>query len=621
MLPIQKLKSPSISHDKRNAMIDESDVSIPYGRDIDHPGVELSINALGLAHSKCEFVCPQCGEQLIKKDHGQIRRHHFAHHVLTTDRNCAWRTDEGVRQAYTQSQRRSIESAHTICLFVQRRPFSPEWALFGSIPPLSSEDVSKVSREKLDGALHIESIGTKNKLEVRDLLPSGGSGGLIELDSTAARYWVDIQPTSIANGGIWEARGICEGDVFVGEENWGRLVFSPRRISSDQYLYYVVPPGGGPTIPSSERFRLGRFEVVRLPADPSHLSTLRQVIPELEIDFEAIQVDVVSPLTVPPSNLTLGRVQIPKGSVVILSVVPPRNKDRPLEIIPIPFKGEGQVTLPPRGLGVPRFFQLNLPEDASQRILIHWPFESNRDWVLDFIPVDPPPPRPLPEVDPAIGLSISHGFLLSPLSHPEVEIEGKLDERGAALLPKIELIAPAGFTVTLKGEFSGDDCRPVWREEQELADSHTLEARLRDMFSRGCRRLEVSFGSLGRITLVAIRIHEEFVNRMVEVQRLERERVEARERTERAKQEEMDRTRRAVERKAWREEMRRRVEVSVGEQDPSPRHISDAFVIKQFELPKTVSKEDLRILRNLVRRRRKELRKEVVQLHEGMAHE
>ena len=393
-------------------MADESGLSVPYGCDIDHTGVELSPEAVVGDHSRCEFVCPQCGQQLTKKLKGEQRRPHFAHYMDATDRNCPWRDDEGVQQAYTRSQAQALEAARNIRLFLQRRPHTRDLALFGSIPPLSSDDIAKVTWGKLDGALRVDGTGTKNRLEILDLLPDG-QAGWIELDPDSPRFRIDIRPAELVNGGSWVSPGLEPGITFLGSAEWGRLVASPRRISSGQNLYYVVAPGDAAKLRYDEKYRLGRYEVICLLADQGHLNALRSVAPDIHLDFESLQVDVVSPLSVPPSDITVGRVRVPKGREVLLSVVLPKNKDRPLEVFPIPFSGAGQVAIPAFGLGVPRFLRLNLEGTSSQRILVHWPFEAERDWILDFISVEHAPASDISAVDPVIGLSMDDGPLLT----------------------------------------------------------------------------------------------------------------------------------------------------------------------------------------------------------------
>lgn len=589
-------------------MVDESDLSIPYGRDIDHPGVELSIDALGVVHGACEFVCPQCGQQLTKKDKGQQRRHHFAHYMEATDRNCPWRNDEGVHQAYARSQKQSIEAAQTIRLFIQRRPHTQDLALFGAVPPLSTEDISKVGEGRLEGAFQLDSTGTKKPVTVIDLLPSGGAGWM-ELDPTAPRFRIDIRPEQVVNGGTWVSRGIAARDTFVGMADWGRLVSAPTRISSGQSLYLVGTTEMLASLPSEERFRLGRLDVVRLTANANQLGSLRRFVPNIELDQESLQVDVVSPLTVPPSDISWGRIRVPKGKEVLLSVGLPKGKDRPLEVFPIPFKGTGQVTIPSAGLGVPRFLRLNLEGGESQRILIHWPFESERDWVLDFISVELPSASSLSQVDPVIGLVVGDGPLLNPLTHPSVSFEAKTDARGSPALPRISLAAPDGFLVTLKGEFPGEGGGPTWLEEPNRADCKTIEARLKDVYSRGCRTLLIGFGSLGRVTLLSTGYYDTIVARTADHRRMERARAEALEMAERSRQEEREKVRRAEERKAWRERMQEKIRQSLEERgEPTPKHLSEIFVRGLLSLPADTSREDLRILRNLVSRARRELR-------------
>lgn len=594
-------------------MPDESELSIPYGRDLDHPGIELSPDAVRGDHSACEFVCPICGEQLTKKLWGEYRRPHFAHYMDATTRNCPWRDDEGVRQAYTSSRAQAIEAAQNIRLFIQRRPHTQELALFGSVPPLSSEDIAKVTRGKLEGAFRVEGTGTKSRLELVDLLPNGRAG-FVELDPTASQFRIDIGPEELINGGSWVSPGLRPGTTFVGTPEWGRLVASPRRISSGMQVYCIMSPGDAARLPHDEKYRLGRLEVVRLVADRGHLPTLRTLLPDVDLDFEAVQVDVVSPLTVPPSDITLGRVRVPKGSEVLLSVGLPKDKDRSLEAYPIPFRGTGQVTIPPAGLGVPRFLRLNLEGSESRRILIHWPFEAERDWILDFITVEPPTISGFSTVDPVIGLSVDAGPLLNPLSHPKVTVEAKMDTRGSPLIPKVALIAPAGFAVNFKGEFPGEDGNPLWVEEREPADAASIATRLRGIFSRGCRTLEFGFGSLGQVTLVVTAFFDEVVTRQANQHRVERERSEAAAVRERARQEELEKLRSAEERRVRLKEMRRRVREALGGRlDPFPRHTSDVFVRSLLKLPEDTEKKDLIVWRHLVRRRGRGSRAEEVE--------
>lgn len=585
-------------------MVDESGLSIPYGRDLDHPGVELSPEAVLGDHLACRFVCPTCGQLLTKKLWGEHRRPHFAHYMDAPYRNCPWRDDDGVRQDCTRSRTQAIDAAQNIRLFIQRKLHTQELALFGSVPPLSSEDIAKVTRGKLEGALHVEGTGTKNRLELVDLLPNGRAG-FVELDPTATRFRIDIEPGELNNGGAWVSPGIRPGMTFIGSAEWGRLVASPRRVSSGMQVYSTISPGDAARLPSSEKYRLGRWEVLCHVADSAHLAALRTLLPNVDLDFEAVQVDVVSPLSVPPSDITLGRVRVPKGSEVLLSVGLPKDKDRSLEVFPIPFKGIGQVTIPSAGLGVPRFLRLSLDGSESRRILIHWPFETERDWILDFIVVDPPTSTSdFSMIDPVIGLSVDAGPLLNPLSHPKVATETKIDMKGFPVVPMVTLTAPKGFTVGLKGEFPGEDGKPFWVEEREPVEAASIEARVKGVFSRGCRTLEFGFGSLGQVTLVATAFFDEAVARQESLRRAERERAEAEAVKERARQIELEKTRSAEERRVRIEEMRSRVREALGSgSNPCPRHISNVFVIGLLGLPKETAKEDLIVWRHLVRRR------------------
>lgn len=594
----------------RTMMTDDSDLSIPYGCDIDHDGVELSIDAVAGDHARCEFVCPQCREQLTKKLKGEFRRPHFAHHMDATDRNCPWRTDEGVRQAYSSSQALALEAARAIRLFIQRRPHSNEVSLFGAIPPLSGDDVAKVTRGKLDSAFQINAAGSKEPVELIDLLPSGRAGW-IELDPDAPRFRIEVKPAELVNGGSWVSLGIAPGDIFLGNNDWGRLVTAPRRVTAGQHLYYVVPGGTPSQPPRDGGLRLGHFEVRHLVVDQSQVTALQSIIPGLQVDYEALRVDVVSPLSVPPSDVTRGRIHVPRDREIILAVRLPKNKDRPLEIFPIPYRGGGQVTIPAAGLGTPRFLRLVLQGTESQRVLIHWPFEADRDWILDFIPVEPTTPASLSALDPVIGLSVASGPLLNPLFHPEIRIDVELDQHGVAVLPKITLVAPTGLTLELRGEFPGDDGNPVWLEEQKSVESTSLEVRLKDVFARGCRTLELKFAALGSVTLVASGPFESVVARKAEHRRLEAAQVEAQAREEQARREDEERARRVEERRIWLKESREKVREALrARRETLPRHISEAFVRDLLNLPDDAPRGDLPALRNLVRKARRELRAE-----------
>ena len=588
-------------------MQDESDLSVPSGIDIDHK-VELSIDAVGVDHEPCEFVCPRCGQQLTKKLKDRLRRRHFAHHMNATDRNCPWRDDAGIRQTCTQSRDQALKDAQNIRIFLQRRPHSQELALFGAVPPLSNEDISKVGRGKLEGALRIDSLGTRKRVELMDLLPSGRAGW-VELDPAAAEFRIEIRPVELVNGGSWVARGLCPGDTFVGDSNWGRLVSAPRRVSGGQSLYVVGEAGVPAKLPFEEEFRLGRYHVNRLTASVAQLAALKEILPKIDVDFESLRVDVVSPLSVPPSDTTLGRILLPRGQEALISVSLPKDKDRSIEVFPIPFNGTGQVTIPPAGLGVPRFLRLNLVGEESQRILIHWPFESERDSVLDFIPVELPPTRSLAQTDPVIGLSWGDGLFLNPLEYPSAAFEAKTDPRGNPALPRISLIAPEGFFVTLKGEFPGEGGSPIWLEEPTRVDRNAVEARVKDVYSRGCRTLLIGFGSLGSVTLVSTGFYETVVARTANQRRVEEARAEAVELAERSRQAELEKVRRAEERKAWRERMQEKIRQSLRKRgEPTPKHLSEVVVRRLLSLPPDTSREDLRILRNLVSRARRDLR-------------
>jgi len=481
-------------------------------------------------------------------------------------------------------------------------------ALFGAVPPLSGEDLARITRGKLDGAFQLDSAGTRKPVELVDLLPNGGAGW-IELDPTATRFRIDINPVELVNGGSWVSRGLEPGDTFVGSADWGRLVRAPRRISRGQHLYFVATPGTVAGLPFEEKFRLGRLEVVRLAAKESQLAALRKFVPAIELDFEGLRVDVVTPLSVPPSEMTFGRIRVPKGKDVLLSVGLPRDKDRPLEVFPIPYNGVGQVTIPSAGLGVPRFLRLNLDGEESQRILIHWPFESERDWVLDFIPVEPTPSHTFSEVDPVIGLSLDSGPLLNPLRHSSITFSARTDSRGSPVLPRVTLVAPDGFSIRLKGEFPGEDGNPIWIDEPTRADARTIESRLKDIFARGCRTLEMGFGTLGRITLISTGFFERAVARSSDRRRLERERAEALAREERIRQEELENIRRAEERRVWRERMIVEIHQSLRDRrEAIPRHISGVFVRNLLGLPADTGKEELQSLRSMVRKVRRELR-------------
>jgi hypothetical protein len=445
-------------------------------------------------------------------------------------------------------------------------------------------------------------------VELVDLLPNGGAGW-IELDPTAPRFRIDIRPVELVNGGSWISRGIEPGDTFIGSADWGRFVSAPRRISGGQQLYLVGAPGTLARLPSEERYLLGRLEVVRLAANEAQLAALRTIIPNIELDFEGLRVDVVSPLSVPPSETTLGRIRIPRGKEILLSVSLPQDKDRPLEVFPIPFRGQGQVTIPPAGLGSPRFLRLKLEGDESQRILIHWPFETERDWVLDFISVEPRPSPPLSEVDPLIGLSLEAGPVLNPLYYPKVSLLAKSDPRGSPILPRVLLVAPEGFSIGLKGEFPGEDGNPVWIEDPNRADSSTIESRLKDIFARGCRTLEIGFGTLGHVTLSSTGFFDAFVARRADQRRLQRDREAAQAGEERSHQEEREKIRRAEERRVWRERMQVKIRQVLRERrEPIPKHVSGVFVRDLLGLAVETTKDDVQTLRYLVRREHRESR-------------
>ena len=269
------------------------------------------------------------------------------------------------------------------------------------------------------------------------------------------------------------------------------------------------------------------------------------------------------------------------------------------------------MTIPAAGLGTPRFLRLVLQGTESQRVLIHWPFEADRDWILDFIPVEPTTPASLSALDPVIGLSVASGPLLNPLFHPEIRIDVELDQHGVAVLPKITLVAPTGLTLELRGEFPGDDGNPVWLEEQKSVESTSLEVRLKDVFARGCRTLELKFAALGSVTLVASGPFESVVARKAEHRRLEAAQVEAQAREEQARREDEERARRVEERRIWLKESREKVREALrARRETLPRHISEAFVRDLLNLPDDAPRGDLPALRNLVRKARRELRAE-----------
>jgi hypothetical protein len=497
-------------------------------------------------------------------------------------------------------------------LIVRKKPYSNQLELFGAIPPLSGDDISRVTRGKLGGAFEAVGTGTKSRLELVDFLPTGRAG-LIELEPDSPRFKIQIKPEELDNGGDWVAGGLQPGDVFLGNSEGGSLIKSPKRATGGQSLYFVIAPSGPSSKrPNGEILRLGHLDVVRIEVNQERLGTIQSFVPELQVDYEALQVDVVSPLSVPPSDVTLGRLRVPPRGDILLAITLPSNKDLPLEVFPIPFHGSGQVRIPPAGLGVTRFLRLTFDGQGSQRILIHWPFEPDRDRILDFILAEAEEVKTPAVLDPPIGLLIAPGPILSPLFHPVVSIDVKTDETGTASLPRVGLIAPAGFSVSLRGEFPGEDGKPVWLEERDLVNAGSIAEQFKDVFSRGCRTLEVSFGSLGSISLSASGPFESAVARRAEARRLEAEKARATALLEQNRREVEERVHRADERRAKQEKTCEEIRKSLRERHGRiPRHVSGAFVRELLAVPEGTPADEIHWLRYLVRKVRKQLRDEL----------
>ena len=412
------------------------------------------------------------------------------------------------------------------------------------------------------------------------------------------------------------------GDIFVGTSRTGEEVARPQFVSPGQFVYRIVPRGQTAPGNGIERFTLGRNDVLRAVASSTNSTLVQALAPGVKVDSQPFSVDVILPFDAEPSQEWMGRVHVRPGAEVIIAVIPPAGKDPPLDVFTIPYRNQDKLELPPTGPGEPRFLRvpmeggmtshppilseaymaparLLVPREGGKisRLLIQWPFFPERDILVDFIPDDRLAGNAASLSEPEFALQVTdeaRTVKLSPFTLDSFEFVGKVSTAGEPILPTFQLICPTRFPVELNGEFPGEGGAPVLRAEGR-ANTHTLSGMLGDMFGRGARLIGVSFGSLGSVSLRCPQFFQRYLDAAEESRRLELVRLAA-----------GDRERLVRQRKVWREQMAGSIDSSLANLGrPIPRHISERFVLDLLGLPPGTPRDEVRILRYLVRRWRR----------------
>lgn len=482
------------------------------------------------------YTCPQCGNRLDPRI-GYIRRY-FAHWWGTSHvkGSCIYGSAEEQQESIRLCEHAIDSNRFRIRLFITKRPHSSELVLYGSIPTLNLEDLKLVKQDSQP--IRIESVGTCSQVSKNDLLPCS-EGAMIELDPSAQSYTINISPP-ISIAGRWWADGLKSNDFFIGDELRGEFFKDPHYLTSDESVYIISPTFITDLPNEADKLRLGSFEVVRLDVNRDVLQVLKLSGHELFLDDNPIRVDVIRPFTANPRTQMFGYVHGPPGSEALVAITPPPNLDPEFKLIPLPsFKGE-DVTLPPAGVGTPRFFRISLDKMQSKRLLIYLPGKKHRNTLLDFSLIPPPEARrpsrlagvaeseteplaPTTEAEPEPFSSFEFGVearvggtiqkALAMFSQ-RLELHPITADSKETVLPKLRLLCRRRYKVKLEAEHPGPDCRPVWVNEGET-DANGFPRLASSTIQSGAKTLRVHFASLGTVEICCNYFYQQVLDEQV----------------------------------------------------------------------------------------------------------
>lgn len=569
--------------------------SIPYGLD-PHTKDYCTIDE---ADPQRRYVCPVCG-RLLDQRRGEENKPYFAHsRVFLEENNCP--QYRGGYYTPTENRSEVVGAARRIRLFIKTSPFSQTLALFGTIPPLTFSDIPTLEKWIQKGYEPATSKGTISPMNLqRDLLPDSAVEG-IKLNPDAETFEILIA-TDLSNGGEWKSRKIQVGDSFIGDSESAERVENPEFLTSGQYIYRIIRRGEKQQMVPTEIFTLGEFDVVRVLIAETNETVIHDWLPTTEIDSDPFKVDVILPLEENPKKNWLDRIPFCPGDEITLCLTPPPGTDTRLEILPIPFKEQELLVLDKAGLGVPRFVKVRSEEEDAFRLLIHWPYVSSRDILLDFFPSTDVYEPISDTYDLQAFLEVKFegkSVTLDPLEKPLYRFAGRSIEGRLTRIPEFTLVHPPFFEVHLRAKFNVEGNMVFFRDEGD-SDKTNIQDILEDIFHRGAVSVRLDFASLGVITVEC----EHFQSSMHGY-----EQSSVRSEGEIINQREVIRKARNVKRVSMIQEVKEAMDAT----EVAYRvKISNRFTKRLLDLPQDTTYAELRVYRNLIRRRRKELRKSQV---------
>jgi len=489
-------------------MDDKSDkVNIPVAKDPEGNYVHIS-----LAKSKKNYYrCPECGDYL-KVRKGLERAHHFAH---TRDKkfDCELRTQSGVKRKLKEIRKTEIEKAEEnkyIEVFLQES-YGSHLNLFGILPPLEWDRLKNTNEVKsILKKFKIKSKGIYDDLKQEWFHPREPEV-TINLEPDAPSYQIKIDPTDEKNENIikkietirgeWNAPGLEEGDIFVGEPSRARRIKDDEDISqlikNGQKVFIVVDNKTEEPSEEVTHYKLGPWKVIGFEVSNHTKDLLKKHIGIDKIDKYGFYADVIIPPYADP------RAEAPiygePNSKALIIITPPPDTAPNFEIVSVPESERVPENIECEVPGQPRSFTVSFPKKGSRRLSIHL---ANRHRLIHLhsnIEDEDESINYLPNLGLTFKGEEKEKFL-NPLEEPTLKVF-ELDTNLETFISNLNFRGPKDFPINIKAEFHESDDFPNIINKYEVGFKEVKED-LQNWIIEGCKNLSIEFETIGIIKII-----------------------------------------------------------------------------------------------------------------------
>lgn len=455
------------------------------------------------------YACALCGQEVVlvkpyTDRHGIGYRQHFRHQPDTLVQDCEWRSPAEVQEIRDEAVRSFEEEIRNrrLRLFLELDAYSDAFRLKTTLRALSNEELQVIrdasGRRPVD-AISVKAPSALRTVHAQEFLPAMGSA-TIELQPNAIRHELQIDaPGEFELKGTWTAEGIGTHSVFVGQSDSAEYIRDVQYLSEGETVFVFAGASETPPV-GSDVLQLGRHRIIRLTVERSSEAWLKKRIRSLKaIGTSPVRVSVILPFLHDPRAERF--IAASPGTRCLLAVTPPENSDPSFEVVGWYGHEYHQFTLPPTGLGKPRFIEFTAPNTPG-RLLVHWPGAKGRDTRLHIMPVA----EKYADYDaiyPDFGVrnTATNQRALAEFGEKMVlEADLAPDRDRVVTVPDVALLGYAHLEVRLTATYPTHE-GPDRRVLEGATHAEDFPTRVRDIFEAGAREVVVDFDTLGQVAI------------------------------------------------------------------------------------------------------------------------